>query len=117
MGTLYLAQLMAGGVSAKLRARGVLRLEPRSAITEEIDKLVREHKADIIAELLDLSGPRYIPCPECHWRRVQLLPMDKPAEDDALRWYQLAYSCGYEGRMTERDYQMWMGFQILKNQK
>jgi hypothetical protein len=53
----YLEILVEHGIKASIRPGDILWLEPKSAITDDIRKLVRENKSAIIEELQAAVAP------------------------------------------------------------
>lgn len=118
--TSYLNRLLQAGLTVEARPGNSLWLSPKTAITEEIRAIVREHKAEILAELhqtssgqpaeqseediqhhleaLKRAGPLRIPC-DCG-KAVDLL-------HDHEEWYRFSCRCGRNGYVTLRDYLRW----------
>jgi hypothetical protein len=76
----YLIDLERRGINARLLSDGTLRLEPKSAITEYIRQVVKEHREEIINELSRDNG-------------VILVDEPTPTQELKFKDGKLAYQC------------------------
>lgn len=125
MEAVFLPALAKRGISAQEIASGVLRLSPKSAITDRVREVVNAHKEEILAELrqsaivlssmVDASESQAeadivdsVVCPECNGE-MSLIPseVDSDTSADTGQWFRAKCRCGYECYMCERDYKHW----------